>query len=235
MIYICSDLHGYYDKFLELLEDIKFSDDDYMYVLGDVLDRGDKPITLLKYIMNKPNVELLMGNHEYTAYIILSMLMKEMDSEKTVESVLTQDFMDELNLWLYNGGGTTLKQFMSIFDRTEQHDILDYLSDLQLFTTVESNGKFYILAHTFGHNNFSQDKELDEYGIDDFLFDRVDYSIKYYDNDDIYIVTGHTPVQIVRGDMNCNDILYINNHIDVDCGIHFSKITYATKVLRLEG
>ena len=55
-----------------------------------------------------------MGNHEYTAYIILSMLMKEIDSEEKVESVLTQDFMDELNLWLYNGANNTKAIYVDI-------------------------------------------------------------------------------------------------------------------------
>ena len=70
MIYVTSDLHGSFKEFKELLKLINFNDDDYMYILGDVIDRGDEPIELIRYIMNSPNIELLMGNHEYMAMII---------------------------------------------------------------------------------------------------------------------------------------------------------------------
>ena len=36
MIYAMSDLHGYYDKYTKMLEKITFSDDDTLYILGDV-------------------------------------------------------------------------------------------------------------------------------------------------------------------------------------------------------
>ena len=92
MIYVVSDIHGHLDKFKALLDMINFNDDDFMYILGDVLDRGNDPIGLLRFIMDKSNMELLMGNHENDAYIILSMLMMEIDSEDTVDKVLTEDF-----------------------------------------------------------------------------------------------------------------------------------------------
>ena len=40
MHYVMSDLHGEYEKYLEMLKKIKFTDDDVLYVLGDVVDRG---------------------------------------------------------------------------------------------------------------------------------------------------------------------------------------------------
>ena len=44
MIYVTSDLHGSFKEFKELLKLINFNDDNYMYILGDVIDRGDEPI-----------------------------------------------------------------------------------------------------------------------------------------------------------------------------------------------
>ena len=37
---------------------INFNDDDFMYILGDVLDRGNDLIGLLRFIMDKSNMEL---------------------------------------------------------------------------------------------------------------------------------------------------------------------------------
>lgn len=40
MHYVVSDIHGYYDRYLKLLEVINFTDDDTLYILGDIVDRG---------------------------------------------------------------------------------------------------------------------------------------------------------------------------------------------------
>lgn len=41
MIYVTSDLHGYsLEKFKDLLNKVGFCDDDFLYILGDVIDRG---------------------------------------------------------------------------------------------------------------------------------------------------------------------------------------------------
>ena len=36
--YVISDIHGEYERFMELLEEIELKDTDTLYVLGDVLD-----------------------------------------------------------------------------------------------------------------------------------------------------------------------------------------------------
>ena len=63
--YAISDLHGQYGIFEKLLEVIDFSDDDYMYVLGDAIDRGPDGIRILQRIMSSPNMDLLIINHEF--------------------------------------------------------------------------------------------------------------------------------------------------------------------------
>ena len=44
MIYFMSDIHGCYKEYMELLEKIHFSDEDELYVVGDVVDRGPEPV-----------------------------------------------------------------------------------------------------------------------------------------------------------------------------------------------
>ena len=50
MIYAMSDIHGEYEKFITMIEKIKFMSQDELFVLGDVVDRGPKPVELLSYI-----------------------------------------------------------------------------------------------------------------------------------------------------------------------------------------
>ena len=65
MIYVMSDLHGYcLDRIKSTLERIGFSDSDYCYVLGDVIDRGFEGVKILRWLMTQPNITLLLGNHE---------------------------------------------------------------------------------------------------------------------------------------------------------------------------
>ena len=52
-IYACSDIHGQYGLFQKMLKDIRFSDDDLLYIVGDVIDRGPESIPMLLDIMSR--------------------------------------------------------------------------------------------------------------------------------------------------------------------------------------
>ena len=65
MVYVCSDLHGYsLDKFKAFLNKIGFCEDDFLYIIGDVIDRGKDGIKILKWLMSMYNAQLILGNHE---------------------------------------------------------------------------------------------------------------------------------------------------------------------------
>ena len=74
MIYIISDIHGLYSRYEKMLEKINFSNDDLLYVLGDVIDRGDRGIDILLDLMEKDNVEMFLGNHEHMMLTYLNNL-----------------------------------------------------------------------------------------------------------------------------------------------------------------
>ena len=71
-----SDIHGRKDRFDDVLKQIKLTKNDTLYILGDVIDRNPDGITILKYIMHKPNIKMLLGNHEY---MMLNALQNEED------------------------------------------------------------------------------------------------------------------------------------------------------------
>ena len=56
MIYVMSDVHGEYEKYRRMLEKIRFSDEDTLYILGDVVDRGPEPVKLLQDMAVRENV-----------------------------------------------------------------------------------------------------------------------------------------------------------------------------------
>ena len=63
-IYVMSDIHGEDELFHAMLKQIRFSEEDTLYILGDVIDRGPNGIALLQEIMKTPNMVMLLGNHE---------------------------------------------------------------------------------------------------------------------------------------------------------------------------
>ena len=75
MIYVMSDLHGEYDKYLAMLKKIKFSPKDELYILGDVVDRGSKPVEILQDMRSRENVIPLMGNHDKMTFLHGSLMM----------------------------------------------------------------------------------------------------------------------------------------------------------------
>ena len=81
MIYVMSDIHGCYDAYLEALKKIDFKDEDTLYILGDVIDRGKQSIELLQDMMCRNNVYPLIGNHEYMALTVLNKLCVEITEE----------------------------------------------------------------------------------------------------------------------------------------------------------
>ena len=83
MKYVMSDIHGCYDEFIEMLNKINFSKEDELYILGDILDRGNKPIDILDYVISHKNIYLIKGNSKYgqvhanvTKFVFINELFK---------------------------------------------------------------------------------------------------------------------------------------------------------------
>ena len=51
MIYVMSDIHGEHSRYISMLETINFSDEDTLYILGDVIDRKPGGIDILRDII----------------------------------------------------------------------------------------------------------------------------------------------------------------------------------------
>ena len=56
MIYAVSDLPGCYDKYIKLLEHLKMTSADSLYILGDIVDRGSDGMKILLGLIKRKNV-----------------------------------------------------------------------------------------------------------------------------------------------------------------------------------
>lgn len=211
-IYVISDIHGEYDKFLELLGRIKLKDSDILYILGDVVDRGPHPIKVLLKLMEMPNAVMMVGNHELMAIECLKFLQKEITEESIKE--LGEEEANNLISWMQNGSETTIKEFRKL-DSELRQEVIEYLRESLIYEEIAVGGKEYLLVHA-GLGNYYPGKDIEDYSLKELIWDRAEYDIQYYP--DKYVVTGHTPTQNIEGNPRPGYIYRKNNHIAIDCG-----------------
>ncbi|MCQ2401825.1 MAG: metallophosphoesterase [Lachnospiraceae bacterium] len=208
MNYVISDIHGRYDLYKEMLEKIKFSDSDTLYVLGDCADRGPDGIKVWLDMMERRNVVPFIGNHDEMAYKVLSVWIHPEN--------MGEGFRDDVELWFYNGGKVTYDVFKEL-DEATREKILWFMDRFIYHTEMEVNGERYFLSHTIGEN---PGLPLGKYSAYDYIWGRINYDECYDEN--TILVTGHTPTGII--DPEYSGKIYIkNNHIAVDCGAAFKK------------
>lgn len=209
MIYIMSDLHGCFEEFKEMLELIHFSEDDELYIIGDIIDRGPEPIPLLQYIMDQKNIYVIMGNHE----------------DMMLDAIKTKQY----NLWYYNGGDITNKQFQKLHQK-EKDKIIKYLSELPLMRELSVNGKDYILIHGGPGLFFKMGYEANKI-TKSVLWERFN-SLNKEEAEAIFpgknFIVGHTPTFMYGKD---NKIISCGNIMIIDCGCVFG---YSLSCLCLE-
>lgn len=65
MDYILSDPHGCYSLVCRLLDAVRISPQDRLFVLGDLIDKGPESVRLMQLLFSMPNAVCIAGNHEY--------------------------------------------------------------------------------------------------------------------------------------------------------------------------
>lgn len=211
--YVISDLHGCFDKFIKMLEKINFKDEDELYILGDIIDRGKKPIDILNYIINHKNITLLKGNHE--------------------KMICDFQLEGDLSLWMLNGGSTTYTQIVANQDVDYIDKVCDYFKKLPIIMLVDK----YILVH----GGLTFPKNYKELTIEEFIKvqDKEEclWQRSHIGNEkqfkDYTIICGHTPVQNIV-DNEETKIIHRLGHIYVDCGCYFEEANGKLACLRLD-
>ena len=137
-----SDFHGRHDLFMRMLGKISFSEADTLYILGDVADRGPDGIRTFLYLLDKPNIVFLVGNHEmlFLAAVKRMLMMGTKEPEKLLN---TQEFM----LWIYNGGTPTWNSYIML-DREHRNAILSYIGNGYLvIPDLKVGDRHFYLCH----------------------------------------------------------------------------------------
>ena len=224
-VYVMSDLHGMsLAEFKSLLAQAEFCENDFLYILGDVIDRrGDGGVSILRWLMTAPNAQLILGNHE-AMLLSCSFLFEEITEESI--SDLDEEKMYMLDTYTDSGGEVTLDALRKL-DKETVKDILDYLRDCPLYDTLTVNGRDFILVHG-GLDEFDKNKKLTDYTSDELIWAWPEYDDEYYE--DITTVFGHTPT-LFYGKEFKGKILHRPTWIDIDIGSVYGN---GTAMLRLD-
>jgi len=220
--YVMSDIHGEYQTFLNMLDQIHFSETDDLYIIGDVVDRGPEPMSLINYTRRNENVHLLKGNHEH---MMCEFFSNNCTPQKT-------------RRWNRNGNFTTLVAFDWLSD-DEKSEVLSYIDNLPVEKELEVNGRKFHLVHGFIADNDS-DRVWNRPKIDQIP--QID--------EDTTLVIGHTPVvdyihpgseedmYVYSKELTTNNdhfrILHAKGFIDIDCCIGYGFSAARLACLRLD-
>ena len=215
MTYVISDLHGRYFDLLNLLEIINFTDQDTLYVLGDLVDRGPNSLMMLADLQERDNVHLLWGNHEFRMLAVMQDYY--FYSPATIDTLRKSD--PRVEEWIQDGGMRTL-QALCRSSEQEQNQIQSYLENaFRLCEAIQVGGRSFFLAHTVPSKEKMQNISACE--TVDFLYGEPEYDKRYFT--DCEIITGHTPTLVIDP-ASRGKILHRNGHIAIDCGAYITGV-----------
>lgn len=207
MIYCMSDIHGEIDRFHEMLQLIQFSEEDTLYILGDVIDRKPSGVDILREIMDTPNIIMLLGNHE----------------QMCLDTLGPVSVYGSRSLWQQNGGQDTYGELLYVCSKVERTKILRFLMSLPDYLELEVNGRQFYLVHAF-----PSDKP------DERIWNRPDPKAPA-PMENSTVIVGHTPTCYLSE--NYGDVFKIwhgDGIIDIDCGCGSTTEKRCLACLRLD-
>lgn len=208
MTYVMSDLHGMCGRYYRMLDTIDLQAEDTLYILGDVIDRGDGGVALLLAMIGDSRIVPIIGNHESLALPPLKAICGGRPFE---EVKMTRGYQ----AWMGMGGEPTAKAFCAL-DRETQRRLIDYIESFSLYREVEAGGKAFHLSHTLPE--YDPDRGVHDVTLSEFIWGEPDYD-KRYDDRTVFI-TGHTPTGLLDPAF-AGRIWHGNGHLAIDCGAPF--------------
>lgn len=195
-ILVTSDIHGHLSYFKSILSKAKFSDDDILFIVGDIIEKGPENLKTLRYVMDlckQDNVIAIIGNVD--AYRLK--LIHEL-SEENVSGFY--NYILSLRKW----AGTSFYEELAEECGYKLNSPVDVLSAKQA-VIAHFEEEFRFLAglptivetqnYVFVHGGL-REKEISA-NCDKGIFELTKYDA-FTENTshifDKYVITGHWPV-----------------------------------------
>lgn len=175
-VYATSDWHGCSAPAKKLINYL--NEDDKLFYLGDSIDRGEDGFELFKLLIEDPRVIYIKGNHD-------DMMMRGLlDANRG-------SFGHDYKIWMMNGGQST-------FNAIKPEDVDWVVNKIKTMPEIyeynSPKGHKVYLEHA-GFSLGKQNQFHDPLWDREHFFDKWSYSPE---DQDTYIVHGHTPVQYLQ-------------------------------------
>lgn len=220
-----SDIHGCLSHFKNVLKMASFSDDDVLFIVGDIIEKGPESLATLRYVMElckRENVIALIGNVDAYRLKLIQNLNESNATEffnyivnlrKWVGSSFYQELAAECGYTL-NSPEDVLAAKSDVLSRFERE--FRFLAELP--TVVETQN--FVFVHgglrerNVSDNAYKSVLELTKY---DAFADRTPFEFEKY------VVVGHWPVPLYSSSIQqFNPIINYDKRIislDGGCGI----------------
>ena len=128
---------------------------------------------------------------------------------------LTSEQLHLLIHWTRNGCDCTMNSLRALKERDPNayKDLMDYVRDAPLYAAVSAGGRDFFLVHS-GFGNFSPERKLSDYKLEELLWHRPTQDERYFP--DVTTVLGHTPTGYFWGEKG--KMFQTDTWIDIDTG-----------------
>lgn len=216
MHYVLSDIHGDRAAFDAILSIIDLQPDDHLYILGDVIDRGQYGIELLQRIRAMENCTLLLGNHEYMM----------------INALRHPEAGRFMRIWRKNSCDYTYQQFQKL-SPADQEDLLQYLESLPVEMEVEVDAKQYVLVHAAPMELYDRLNWNYRSPTEFAVWHRLRFETDLLEGKTV--IYGHTPTKNVMAQVwPTMRIFHNSDAINIDCGCAYPGLGGQLGCLRLE-
>ena len=163
---VIGDVHGHYDALCSLLAEIGSNNDDEIYFLGDLIDRGPQSAQVVDFVIDN-EYQCILGNHEI---MLLEALGREQLNHQAFQS------------WLKNGGNATV---MSYGHKMPPREHIEWMKSLPFYFDL---GDYWLV-----HAGVDPRKHLTQQSPEQFCWIRREFhrATQPYFEDKIIII-GHT-------------------------------------------
>lgn len=194
--YVLSDIHGHPAPLERLLSRLSLRDGrDQLVILGDMVDRGPDPLSVLRICKSLPNTLVLLGNHE----------------EMMLDCLVGTDSDEAWLNWYMNGGQITANSLAPLAG-PELEELVGWVANLPLYARAKTEKREYLLVHAGlrmplePHEGPWTDEDIDELlksqSVEDLLWIREDFwgrptGLLDENGEGPVVVAGHTPTMYV--------------------------------------
>lgn len=198
---VIGDVHGHYEGLMALLEAISPGQEDQVYLLGDLIDRGPDSSQVVNFV-SQSGYTCLLGNHE-------QLMLDAFPNGRP--------FNPALQAWLYSGGRATVASYG---DTGILLDHLDWMRTLPVYLDLDD----IWLVHAGVHPLLP----IETQSTQEFCWIRDEFhSISKPYFADKLIITGHT-ITFTLPKVTPGEVAQGCGWLDIDTGAYHPKSGWLT-------